>query len=48
MECRAYDGNLLHSKTLALEMYYNWTGILIEPDPFVFPELVAKNEMHGC
>ncbi|OXA62191.1 Protein Star [Folsomia candida] len=41
MKCRAFEGDLL-SKTLDLELYYNWTGILMEPDPTLFPKLIAK------
>ncbi|CAL8142823.1 unnamed protein product [Orchesella dallaii] len=42
IECSAYDGET-DSKTLALEQQYEWTGLLIEPDPFVFPRLVFKH-----
>ncbi|ODN01928.1 Protein Star [Orchesella cincta] len=42
VECSAYDGET-NSKTLALEQQYEWTGLLIEPDPFVFPRLVFKH-----
>lgn len=42
VECSAYDGET-SSKTLALESQFEWTGLLIEPDPFVFPKLVFKH-----
>ena len=33
-------------------MYYNWTGLLIEPNPKAFQELLAKNRksyaMESC
>jgi FkbM family methyltransferase len=41
VECRAFSDE--YSKTLALELKYNWTGILLEPDPYLFPKLRANN-----
>ena len=42
VEAGALDGEYL-SNTLRLEQEQNWTGLLVEPDPDSFKELVAKN-----
>lgn len=51
MECRAFDGDTM-SKTLTLESSYNWTGVLLEPDPYLFPKLLSKQRnawlLNGC
>ena len=43
---------VVFSNTLLLEMNYNWTGLLIEPNPKAFQELLAKNRksyaMESC
>lgn len=41
MEAGALDGQLL-SNTLWLEQELNWTGLLIEPDPYSYQHLVHK------
>jgi hypothetical protein len=28
----------LHSNTLLFELEHNWTGILVEPNPTIFPK----------
>ena len=42
IEAGAFDGQIF-SNTLLLEMNYNWTGLLIEPNPEAFQELLTKN-----
>ena len=42
IEAGAYDGEV-YSNTLLFEAKYNWTGILVEPNPDAFEELVFKN-----
>ena len=42
IEAGAYDGEVF-SNTLLLEAKYNWTGILVEPNPDAFEELHYKN-----
>ena len=42
IEAGAYDGEV-HSNTLQLELNYNWTGILIEPNPDSFQTLLTKH-----
>ena len=42
IEAGAYDGEI-HSNTLQLELKYNWTGILVEPNPDSFQELLTKH-----
>ena len=42
IEAGAYDGET-HSNTLQLELQYNWTGILVEPNPDTFQLLVSKH-----
>ncbi|KAK9500811.1 hypothetical protein O3M35_002003 [Rhynocoris fuscipes] len=42
IEVGALDGEI-RSNTLYFERYLNWTGLLIEPDPLNFVQLVAKN-----
>ena len=42
IEAGAYDGEVF-SNTLLLEAKYNWTGILVEPNPDAFEELQYKN-----
>jgi hypothetical protein len=41
IEFRARDGESA-SPTLDLESRHNWTGVLIEPSPFQFEQLLAK------
>ena len=38
IEIGAYDG-ITYSNTYLLENNYNWSGICIEPNPFVYPHL---------
>ena len=51
IEAGAFDGQIF-SNTLLLEMNYNWTGLLIEPNPETFQELLTKNRksyaMEAC
>ncbi|RXG53911.1 Protein Star [Armadillidium vulgare] len=42
VEAGALDGEFL-SNTLRLEMEQNWTGLIIEPDPSSYRELLRKN-----
>ena len=42
IECGAADGQR-NSNTLYLELFYNWTGLLIEANPKYFTELLEKN-----
>ena len=42
IEAGAYDGEV-YSNTLQLERRYNWTGLLVEPNPDNFVKLLAKN-----
>nr|UIE54547.1 star-like protein [Sinohyriopsis cumingii] len=42
IEAGAYDGESI-SNTLFFEKVRKWNGLLIEPDPFVFERLRAKN-----
>ena len=42
MECGAYDGEL-SSNTLPLEVKHGWSGILIEPNPYYYTQLVGRN-----
>ncbi|XP_065334474.1 protein Star-like [Cloeon dipterum] len=42
IEAGALDGEVM-SSTLLLERYNEWTGILIEPDPLNFLDLLGKN-----
>ena len=42
IEAGAYDGKV-YSNTLQLELRYNWTGILVEPNPDNFVKLLTKN-----
>lgn len=42
IESGAYDGEDL-SNTLYFELNLNWTGLLIEPIPFLYEKLLAKN-----
>ena len=42
IEAGAFNGQDI-SNTLLLEMHYNWTGILIEPNPDLFEEIMTKN-----
>ncbi|XP_013408177.1 protein Star-like [Lingula anatina] len=42
VEAGAWDGEE-NSNSLFFEKYRNWTGILIEPDPLNFEQLVMKN-----
>ena len=42
IEAGAYDGEV-YSNTLKFEMELNWTGLLVEPNPDVFEELLTKN-----
>lgn len=45
VEIGGYDG-LRHSNTLALERSYGWTGLLVEPNPLLFPQMVENRP--GC
>ncbi len=38
-QCGAFDGEQ-YSNTLALELNYNWTGVLVEADPSNFAVLL--------
>ena len=42
IEAGAYDGEV-YSNTLQLERRYNWTGLLVEPNPDSFMKLLTKN-----
>ena len=42
IEAGAYDGEV-YSNTLNFEMSLNWTGLLVEPNPDAFEELLTKN-----
>lgn len=42
VECGAYDG-LVHSNSLYLENTRNWTGLLVEPNPRAYHELVVRD-----
>lgn len=42
IEAGALDGET-RSNTLYLERYLNWTGLLIEPDPLNFIEVIKRN-----
>ena len=44
IEAGAHDGEIL-SNTLYFESRYNWTGVLVEPDPYAYEKLVQKNRM---
>lgn len=41
IEIGGFDG-LYHSNTRALEEYQGWTGLLVEPSPIMYPELVKN------
>ena len=41
IEAGAMDGEII-SNTLYLEMKYNWTGLLVEPNPILAQMLVKK------
>ena len=43
IEAGAFDGSLL-SNSIYLELKYNWTGLLVEPDPKAFKIMKGKNE----
>ena len=51
MEAGAYDGEEA-SVSLALELHHGWTGILVEPVPWIFSKLKAKGRrailLQGC
>ena len=42
VECGAADGQI-SSNSLYLELFYNWSGLLIEPNPDLFASLLDKN-----
>ena len=42
MECGGYDGET-SSNTLPLEVFHGWSGILVEPNPYFYTQLVGKN-----
>ena len=42
IEAGAHDGEEI-SNTLFLEMQRNWTGLLVEPNPNLFKQLLQKN-----
>jgi len=43
VEALAYNGADESSNTLVLERDYNWTGLLVEGSPLVFPKLIAAH-----
>lgn len=45
VEIGGYDGER-HSNTLALEQEYGWTGLLVEPNPLLYPRLCQNRK--GC
>eukprot|EP00921_Rhytidocystis_pertsovi_P021648 GHVQ01034568.1.p1 GENE.GHVQ01034568.1~~GHVQ01034568.1.p1 ORF type:complete len:356 (+),score=41.81 GHVQ01034568.1:120-1187(+) len=51
LEAGAFDGER-DSYSLQLEINHKWTGLLVEPNPFLFSELKAKNRkallLQGC
>lgn len=51
IECGAFDGET-YSNTLSLEKYFNWTGVLIEPDYLNMQNLLTKGRkswiVNGC
>ena len=42
VEAGAFDGENI-SNTLVFEMKYNWTGLLVEPNPDLYRDLITKN-----
>ena len=42
MEAGAFDGEIL-SNTLAFELEYGWSGLLVEPNPVAFDLLMKKH-----
>ena len=42
IEAGALDGETI-SNTLYLELRYNWTGLLVEPNPIYISTLIKKN-----
>jgi len=47
IEAGAFNGQDI-SNTLLLEMKYNWTGILIEPNPDLYQEMLTKQRKSFC
>jgi hypothetical protein len=51
LEAGAYDGEEA-SVTLGLELHHGWTGVLVEPVPWIFSQLKAKGRramlLQGC
>ena len=47
IEAGAFNGQDI-SNTLLLEMKYNWTGILIEPNPDLYQEMLSKQRKSFC
>ena len=47
IEAGAFNGQDI-SNTLLLEMQYNWTGILIEPNPDLYQEMLTKQRKSYC
>jgi len=42
VECGAFDGEQM-SNTIFLELQRQWTGLLVEMDPYFYSQLLAKN-----
>ena len=42
MECGGFDGETA-SNTLSLELEFGWTGLVIEPNPYYYAQLHARN-----
>ena len=47
IEAGAFNGQDI-SNTLLLEMQYHWTGILIEPNPDLYQEMLTKQRKSYC
>jgi len=47
VEIGGYDG-LRHSNTLALEESFGWTGLLVEPNPLLYPKLIEQRPNVEC
>ena len=45
IECGAADGEKF-SNSLLFEMRHQWTGLLIEANPYSFAQLIAKNRKY--
>lgn len=42
IECGAFDGERA-SNTIWLELVRNWTGLLVEMDPYFYTQMLGKN-----